>query len=213
MSSKSSVYIRSRRRAYFWYYALSAASLVVVAAYLFLRNIHPFLAVNEPVSADVMIVEGWVPEYVVDAAVVEYASGSYKKIYVSGLESAGPAADGTQVVRHMLRSGVEPSTITLAAAPPTRWNRTSSMARAVSQAVRRSGQPLSAVNVVTLGPHGRQSRLAYQRILGRNTAVGVITVPKDDYDSRRWWASEAGIRKTLKDFLGWLRELIFGPRT
>jgi hypothetical protein len=64
-----------------------------------------------------------------------------------------------------------------------------------------------------MGPHGRQSRLAYSRILGPAVAVGVITVPKYDYDRRWWWLSPAGIKKTTKDFAGWVRELAFGLRS
>jgi hypothetical protein len=211
--STTSVDVPSRRTTITWSVGLVAASFAVAAACLFMQKVHPFLAVNEPVDADVMVVEGWVPDYVLDAAIAEYRAGGYQRIYAAGIESAGPVADGTRAIHHMVLHGIEPGTVTLAAAPPTRSNRTSSMARAVSQAVQRSGAILTAVNVVTLGPHGRQSRLAYQRMLGRNTVVGIITVPKSDYDPDRWWASEAGIRKTLKDFAGWLRELAFGLRS
>lgn len=43
--------------------------------------------------------------------------------------------------------------------------------------------------------------------------VGVISIPKNDYDPSRWWASSAGIKKTTKDFAGWVKELIFGLRS
>jgi hypothetical protein len=69
------------------------------------------------------------------------------------------------------------------------------------------------VNIVTLGPHARQSLLAYSRMVGPDIPVGVISVPKDDYDPDRWWAYAAGIKKTTKDFAGWLKEVLFGLRS
>jgi hypothetical protein len=87
------------------------------------------------------------------------------------------------------------------------------MAAAVRDRMRSMGVQPRGVNVLTLGPHGRQSRLAYRRMLGPSIPVGIITVPKDDYDPAWWWMSRAGIRKTTKDFAGWVRELVFGLRS
>jgi hypothetical protein len=65
---------------------------------------------------------------------------------------------------------------------------------------------------VTAGPHGRQTRLAYQRAFNHSVPIGVICVPIERYDARVWWLSRFGIWKTTKDFAGWLYELLFGPR-
>ena len=69
------------------------------------------------------------------------------------------------------------------------------------------------INIVTLGPHARQSLLAYSRMLGPNVPTGVINLPKAEYDAARWWASIAGVQKTLVHFGGWIRELAFGLRS
>lgn len=184
-------------------------SMLVLA--LFTMRVHPFLATSAPVRADIMVVEGWVPAYVLDRAIIEFQRGGYRHMFVAELEPAASERSESSA-DYLVRHGIDPAVITVAAAPNTRWNRTSRMAQTVSLAIRSTGQQPIGVNVITLGPHGRQSRLAYRRMLGPETPVGVITVPKDDYDPARWWANDAGVRKTLKDLAGWLRELLFGLR-
>lgn len=187
---------------------LTAAALLAV-----LVVVHPFLAVHAPVDADVLVVEGWVPHYVVAEAAAEYQRKPYCWVAVSGLGVDAARWDGAGVVRQLLDVGVEPAGIVAAPAAPATWNRTSQMARAVRDKLSALSIRPRGVNVVTLGPHARQSRLAYRRLFGPGVPVGVIPVPKDDYAPARWWASKAGIRKTTKDLAGYVKEVIFGARS
>jgi hypothetical protein len=184
-------------------FGLCTAVLIAFALY-----VHPFLALNEPVDADTLVVEAWVPDYVHDGAIREIQRGVYAHVFVAGMEP-----DARDAVRYIARVGVDPSILIDSTAPTTLWNRTSHMARAVRDRMRSLGFKPKGVNVLTLGPHGRQSRLAYRRMLGPETPVGVITIPKNDYDPARWWASVAGIKKTTKDFAGWLKEVTVGLRS
>ena len=188
--------------------------LAGLAAIGFVAGVHPFLATNSPVAADTLVVEGWVPAYVLDAAVRESRSSSYSHIFVSGLEAEGGVeGEATAAAGHLIAGGVSATKVIAVSAAPVNFNRTSYMARAIRDRIRALGVQPSGVNVITLGPHGRQSRLAYQRMLGPKIPVGVITIPKNDYDPARWWASSAGLKKTLKDFAGWFKEVLFGLRS
>ena len=166
-----------------------------------------------------MVVEGWVPDYVLEGAAREYKAGHYTRLFVSGLNYEpgkrifGAGSDAAQAGRQLATLGIDPALIECCPTPPVAFNRTSHMARTASSRLRDLGLHPRGVNVVTLGPHGRQSLLAYRRMLGPQTPVGIITIPKNDYDPARWWASRAGIYKTTKDFAGWLKELIFGLRS
>lgn len=190
--------------------AFTLAALTV----LFAMFVHPFLAFSAPVQADTLVVEGWVPPYVLDRAAAEIARGKYARVFVSGLQSDDEMpTDAAQVEQHLVARGADPAMIFAAPAASTGWNKTSHMARAVRDRMFAMPVKPRAVNVITLGPHARQSLLAYSRMLGPEIPVGVISVPKDDYDPDRWWAYAAGIRKTTKDFAGWLKEVLFGLRS
>ena len=199
---------RSRRRRYLW-------TAMLVALLIFLLGVHPFLAISEPVDANTMVVEGWVPAYVLDAAIAEFRRGHYTHIFVSGLEIEGlPETDDARATRYLVTSGgIAATRVIPVPAAATEFNRTSHMARAIRDRMHALGLQPAGVNVVTLGPHARQSKLAYGRLLGAATPVGVISIPKDDYNATFWWASAAGIKKTTKDFAAWVKEVLFGLRS
>ena len=193
--------------------------LGALAAAGFAGYVHPFLAINTPVRADVMVVEGWVPDYVLAAAAREFAGGHYRHVFLSGLQNEpgksrhGETSDADRAARYLAAHGIARPLITPCPAPDTWWNRTSHMARQVRDQMRAAGIHPEGVNVVTLGPHARQTLLAYRRLIDRRIPVGVISIPKNDYNPSRWWASRAGIMKTTKDFAGWAKEWLFGLRS
>jgi hypothetical protein len=186
---------------------------------LFVLFVHPFLAINRKVQADTLVVEGWLPDYAAAFAAKEFQSGHYSRIFVSGLylEKDDPhftdGSDSAVIVRTLRANGVDAALIEACPIESPSFNRTSAMARAVSERMKTSNYVPHGVNVVTLGPHARQTLVAYERMLGARTPVGVISYPKDDYDPTRWWASVAGIQKTTKDFVGWLKEILVGLRS
>ena len=48
-------------------------------------GIGPFLAVTDSVPGGVMVVEGWVPDYIVEAAVAEFKQNHYDRLFVTGV--------------------------------------------------------------------------------------------------------------------------------
>lgn len=196
-----------------------AVGLLAGAALTFALGVHPFLAFSRPVPADILVVEGWVPDYVLAAAVQEFKHGRYARVFVSGLDyPAGPADSGarsyaTEASAQLAAGGIEGSVIVACPGSGTDWNRTSTSARIVRERMHALSVKPKGINVVTMGPHARQTLLAYRRLMAPTIPVGVISFPKDDYDPARWWASRAGIKKVTKDFAGWVRELLFGLRS
>ena len=193
--------------------------VALVGLVLFVLFVHPFLAIDRPVKADTLVIEGWVPEYIVAKAAHEFQSGTYRKIFISGLifEKNDPhfadKSDAVIITRFLQANGIGAATIEDCAVAVPAFNRTSHMARGVRDKMKALNYAPNGVNVVTLGPHARQTLVAYERMLGPLSPVGVISYPKNDYDPSRWWASTAGIKKTTKDFAGWLKEVLFGLRS
>jgi len=202
-----------KRISRWWLLAVALGALV-----LFVLWVHPFLAINRLVPADTLIVEGWLPDYAAAFAAREFKSDHYRRIFVSGLNlgkedpHAADGSDSALIVRTLREQGIDSTVIEACPVDSPSFNRTSSMARGVRERMTASHYLPHGVNVVTLGPHARQTLVAYERMLGALTPVGVISYPKNDYDPARWWASMAGIKKTTKDFAGWLKEILFGLR-
>src|SRR5687767_14686582 len=58
--------------------------MVTAFAATVVLGIHSFLAVNQPVQAEILIVEGWVADYAINVTVEEFRVGRYKRVLTTG---------------------------------------------------------------------------------------------------------------------------------
>ena len=146
--------------------------------------------------------------------VAEIRRSGYERVIVPGMAPDDDRpANPIWIKSYLEASGIPPERIDVVIVPATRWNRTSSTARAVRDRLAELHVVPRGVNIVSLGPHARQSLLAYSRMLGPSVPTGIINLPKAEYDPTRWWASIAGVQKTMVHLAGWIREVAFGLRS
>ena len=71
--------------------ALCLATLTLFVA----RELPPFLAVTDPVPGGVLVVEGWVPDYMIEEAIAEFRRNHYTKLFVTGtpIERGAPLSE------------------------------------------------------------------------------------------------------------------------
>src|SRR5689334_7623093 len=70
--------------------------VVAIALVLFTAIKIPFfLSLNAPISAEGLVVEGWVPDYALVAAIAEFKRLPYGRVYVTGgpLEMGAPLSE------------------------------------------------------------------------------------------------------------------------
>jgi hypothetical protein len=192
--------------------------LIATGAMAFLLLVHPFLAVTARVDADVLVVEGWVPRYVLAAAVQEFQSGNYAWLVTSGMqvEPTNPGASedayANRAAAVLAELGADPKTLLACPSPYRDWLRTSASARAVHDGLAAKKFQPRGINVMTAGPHARETWTAYRTAFHGETAIGIISIPKTNYPAARWWLTGDGWRWVPKDFLGWLKEAALGLR-
>jgi hypothetical protein len=177
-----------------------------------LRSTHGFLSVQRPVDANVLIVEGWLSDDALAVGLREFHRGAYDVIAASG----GPLPKGYLVTGYATYAELAGATLKLQGLPAdkllvastekTYRNRTYVSARGVRDALRQRPLEIRGVNVISEGPHARRTWLAYRKVFGKGTPVGIINVPPQDYDPDRWWASSAGLKVTFSEALAWLYE-------
>jgi hypothetical protein len=195
-----------------------ALGLLAVALLGLLLFADPFLSISRRVDADVLVVEGWIPDYMLPAAAKEYREGRYSMIFVSGLQDDPGAArsaalpDAVRTSARLVELGVPRPAVVPCLAPFVRWLRTSSTAKAVSVRMGELGIKPNGINVMTAGSHGRETWVAYQHRFGRSMPVGILPLPRNDYPPSRWWRNRLGWYWVPKDGLAWLKELLFGLR-
>jgi hypothetical protein len=178
-------------------------AFVIAAGYM--RNIHSFLGVSEPVQAQILAVEEWIPPQALESAASEFKDHGYIILVVLGNEKRG-------VVPILKEAGVDERWIVKVPSQPALKDRTFALAVALRNWVLASGMPGKAVNVYTLGVHARRSRLLFRKALGPDFTVGIISCADPDYDPERWWESSDGLKAVIDETLAYIyTQLFFFP--
>jgi uncharacterized SAM-binding protein YcdF (DUF218 family) len=198
-----------------WGLSLRGWSLVAVvvlfAAFLFLWRVYPFLAVTHRVDTNVLVVEGWIHEYAIRAAVEEFREGSYQRVFTTGgpVEGTGgyindyntSASVGAELLK---KYGVPNQSLQMVPSRVMDRDRTYASAVALRNWFRGHNMPVHSINVVTENVHARRTRLLFQGALGNDATVGIIAVPNPDYDPEHWWHYSEGIKDVFNETLAYI---------
>lgn len=179
------------------------------------RNLHPFLALQKPIHAEILVVEGWLPDYALRQVVQIFRDGSYRKIITTG----GPLERGSYLSDYqtfaelsratLIKMGFSQKDVVASLSPPVEKDRTFATADRVADLVRGLGEKDQAINVCTLGTHARRSLLLFQEALGNEFEVGVISIAPEDYSPNEWWRSSQGVRTVISETIAYLYAKVF----
>lgn len=186
--------------------------LVLIGAIFFGggRNVAIFLSLNDPVTAEILVVEGWMPDYALADTVEAINGGKYRKVLTTGLpldkgSMFSEYTDGAEFAAARLRHlGADMRLISAVAAPVAYRDRTWHMASAVRDWLNENEDFPEAINLVSISTHARRSRMLYQRALGSNVKVGVISVETRSFDIKNWWKTSAGVKTTIMELISYL---------
>ncbi|MEP6669351.1 MAG: hypothetical protein ABJF10_09375 [Chthoniobacter sp.] len=198
-----------------WAFLLLLASFFV---FVLGRQLCAFLSINDPIPGGVLVVEGWVPPYGAREALAEFHRHPYLGIYVTGepIEEDNPYigfrnyADFT--VAKMTQMGAPAESLHAVPGPFVGKDRTYSMAATLKKRLEADGVSTAKINVVSIGPHSRRSRLLYQLAFGPHSQIGMMGIPDREFDSSHWWKSSAGVRTVVGETIAYLyARFIFRP--
>lgn len=192
--------------------------LLGVPAVFGFRNAETFLAVNDPVPDGVLVVEGWSPDYALEAAKAKAQESPNRVLYVVGgpLEHGAPLSEYKTYAElgaaTLLRMGMSQDTVQAVPAPLVRRDRTYAAAVALRNWLREHGDVPKAINLISMGAHARRSRLMFEKAFGSGTPVGVMDIQDRDYDPRHWWKSSQGVRSVLDEMIAYgYARFLFSP--
>jgi hypothetical protein len=81
---KFAIFRKKERWSTTWLGKILILTLFIIMALLFVKNIYPFLAQNSPVNSDIMILEGFLPDYAIAESMRIFNEGMYKLMIVTG---------------------------------------------------------------------------------------------------------------------------------
>lgn len=195
-----------------WPLTLALLLAITTLTLLPLKYLHHFLSLTQPVNANVLVIEGWSPDYAMSSAITEFNRGKYDLLIASG----GPLDQGSLITgaatyaelayKSLLELGMNSNALASAPAPNVLRNRTFVSATSVQNLLTQSHIHPAGINVISVGPHARRSYVVYHKVLGPTCPVGIISLPPQSYDPECWWKSSDGIKTTISETAGWLYE-------
>lgn len=210
---------RKERWGLSWPGRLAVLLALLLSLYLCLFHIYPFLAVTHRVNARVLVVEGWIHEYAIRAALEEFRSNHYDRIFTTGgpVEGNGGYVNDFQtsasVGADLLKKyGLADRSVQMVPSRVIDRDRTYASAVALRNWLREHDMTVSGIDVLTENLHARRTQLLFQKAFGRQVPVGVIAVPNPDYDPKHWWRYSDGVREVLGESIAYLyARFLFHP--
>ncbi len=191
------------------------AVVVLFAAFLFLWRVYPFLAVTHRVDTNVLVVEGWIHEYAICAAVEEFRAGSYERVYTTGGPVQGTrgyindyntsASVGADLLR---KCGLANEALQMVPSRVIDRDRTYASAVALRNWFCQQNMRVRTINVLTEDLHARRTGLLFQEAFGKDVTVGIIAVPNPDYDPEHWWRYSQGVKDVFTEAIAYLYSLM-----
>jgi hypothetical protein len=187
--------------------ALFVGAVIIIA--LTMTSVYPFLAVDHAVRADILVVEGWLPDYALEKAREEFRKRNYRIIITTG----GPIEVGFYISKHksyaaltaatLKRLGFNEESIAVVPTPRVTKDRTYASALALKNWLLESGLSSKAFNIYSFGPHARRSRLLFKKAFGNRIEIGVLKTDSHEYDPQYWWKTSSGVRSVVYEFIAY----------
>ena len=185
------------------------AGLFIV--WVIVRDAHAFLAVTARVPAKILVVEGWVHDYGVDAALKEFNDGHYSQIYATGgpVEGIGPSSsiydtEARRTALLLVKRGLPAESVQCVPAVYVGRDRTFTSALALHHWFHDRSMHVGSINVLTEDAHARRTWLLFQEAMGPDTKVGIISAANPDYDASHWWRTSEGVREVIDESIAYV---------
>ncbi len=196
-----------------WLVVLFFASCIGTVAFF---TVQPFLAITRREKTDILVVEGWILPCTMEEAANEFSNGGYQRVYTTGGPAEGlrkyisdystAASIGAGLLH---QAGVPAERIQMVPSRKTGRDRTYNAALALKRWFQTNHITPTAINVVTEGSHARRTRLLFQKALGKDVSVGIISLPNCDYDPKHWWRYSEGVREVIGESIAYVYARFF----
>jgi hypothetical protein len=214
------IFVRKECWGLSWRGRFALGSIVLLAGWLMLSQSNPFLAVTHRENTKILVVEGWVHEYAIDAAVKEFKTGNYARVFVTGgpIDGYGgyindyntEASIGTGKLRE---AGIPNDSLQMVPSRVWNRNRTYYSAIALRDWFITHNVQAQSINVLTQEAHARRTWLLFQEAFGKDVRVGIISIPNPDYDASHWWRYSDGVREIIGEGIAYIyAKFLFWPK-
>lgn len=191
--------------------------LLLLALALLVRfRLYSFLGPDAPADSPVLVIEGWVSDDALQAAIDWADAHAVRSVYLTG----GPIETGSwlaawhswpEMTLARLEAIGATSRFDIRAfpSPKTRKDRTFASALALRDALGTNAP--ASMTLASASPHLRRSSLLFRRAFDGTTRIGTLPLPPLDFDQTDWYRCSAGVRSLLSESIAYLYALLFTP--
>lgn len=198
-----------------WLGNLLKLFIFILFIVIFVKGIHPFLAQTKTVESKILVVEGFIPDFAIEASMIIFIEEQYELMIITGKKKLKGAYvdeyenDGLHSAATLVELGFDTTKIkVISIGEKVRKDRTYATALAVKKWLDESGRS-KTINVVTVGNHARRSRLLFEKAMGNDTQLGVIAIADIRYDPDKWWKSSTGFRSVINETVAYIYARFF----
>ncbi|WP_392534815.1 ElyC/SanA/YdcF family protein [Nostoc sp. C117] len=191
-----------------WAIAITAVAYLI---FFSITHVQSYLAVTSPIkSAEILLVEGWMPDFAIEEALTEFQKGSYRQIITTG----GSIEKGTYLSEYknfaeisaatFKKLGLEPEKVIAVPTPTVVKDRSYASAVEFHRWLCNSNLKVKSINLFSLDAHTRRSWLIFKKLLNPDIQVGAIAAKTYEYDAKKWWSSSQGVRTILDEAIAYI---------
>ena len=182
----------------------------IIAIIIFVRGIIPFLTPEHTLDSDIMIVEGYVPDYAFPFIIKTFNEKNYKLLITSGVSFdqgfyiTGVKSAANLIYESMLKLGFDSTKMVLLPLPSGIFrDRTYNTALYIRKYFKDNNIDAKQFNLISLGVHSRRSLCLYKMVFEPKIKVGNIVITDRVYNSTNWYKSSRGFRTVLNETIGY----------
>jgi len=189
--------------------------ILQIPVIFFFRSIYGILAPVHREKSEILILEGFISDYVLKDAIDEFHDHGYKLLISTGtpLEQGQLLANfkntANLVGESLLRMGFDSNNLVVIGTDEIRNDRTFNSALALKKWLVINRPETRAINLMTMNVHGARSQMLFQYALGDSIRVGIISVENFYYGPNNWWKSSKGFRETMNEAFGYFYTRFF----
>lgn len=189
--------------------------LIFFPSFLFLWNVYSILAPVHREKTDVLVLEGFVSDYLMEEAIREFKNGHYDLLITTGT----PLELGSLLVAYgntaalaaatLKKMGFDSTRLVSVATTNIQNDRTYNSALALKEWLLQHRPQTKAINLMTMSVHGARSQLLFQAAMGKSVKVGIISLKNFYYGPHNWWKNSKGFREVMNEILGYFYVRLF----
>lgn len=188
---------------------IALALIILLPLYICFRNLYAILAPVDREKTGILVLEGFISDYVLRDAIREFNNNNYSLLITTGTpleygDLLSPYRNTARVAAiSLIKLGFDSTKLVIVGTDEIRNDRTYNSAIKLKRWIRVNRPDIKAINLMTMSVHGGRSRLLFRAALGDSIKVGIISIPNLYYGPNSWWRSSKGFRETMNETIGY----------